>query len=144
MTNLCHTGMQHTCIRCMQAYINTNLCIFHTWNASNLRLPPRQASRTSQLPNRDVTPDVSVLTEDPCFASFAGILGEPGAVEATCQQLLSRLRGGNSIRWEELVNMNPTITLLELGLASSPTKKAVKIANQEEVGMLGGKGWGGN
>lgn len=127
----------------MQAYINTNLCIFHTWNASNLRLPPRQASRTSQLPNRDVTPDVSVLTEDPCFASFAGILGEPGAVEATCQQLLSRLRGGNSIRWEELVNMNPTITLLELGLAS-PTKKAVKIANQEEVGMLGGKGWGGN
>ena len=90
-----------------------------------------------------MTPDVSVLTEDPCFASFAGILGEPGAVEATCQQLLSRLRGGNSIRWEELVNMNPTITLLELGLASSPTKKAVKIANQEEVGMLGMVG-GGN
>ena len=113
-----------------------------TLESGNLRLPPRQASRTSQLPNRDVTPDVSVLMEDPCFASFAGILGEPGAVEATCQQLLSRLRGGNSIRWEELVNMNPTITLLELGLASSPTKKAVKIANQEEVGMAGQVGRG--
>ena len=77
--------------------------------------------------------EVAVLVEDPCFVSFAGILGEPGAVEATCQQLLSRL-GGSSVRWEELVNMNPTITLLELGLASSPARKAVKIANQEEAG----------
>jgi hypothetical protein len=80
------------------------------------------------------TTEVAVLVEDPCFVSFAGILGEPGAVEATCQQLLSRLRGGSSVRWEELVNMNPTITLLELGLASSPARKAVKIANQEEAG----------
>lgn len=104
------------------------------------QLPPRLASRTSQLPHNGTaaphmtptTAEVAVLVEDPCFVSFAGILGEPGAVEATCQQLLSRL-GGSSVRWEELVNMNPTITLLELGLASSPARKAVKIANQEEV-----------
>ena len=108
----------------------------------HLRLPPRLASRTSQLPHNGTaaphmtptTAEVAVLVEDPCFVSFAGILGEPGAVEATCQQLLSRLRGGSSVRWEELVNMNPTITLLELGLASSPARKAVKIANQEEAG----------
>ena len=80
--------------------------------------------------------EVAVLLEDPCFVSFAGILGEPGAVEATCQQLLSRLRGGSSVRWEELVNMNPTITLLELGLQASP-RKTTKIPNQEEVGMKG-------
>eukprot|EP00438_Fugacium_kawagutii_P006629 Skav228476 [mRNA] locus=scaffold2004:43192:48101:+ [translate_table: standard] len=95
------------------------------------RLPPRLASgQTSKIPGNSDAQEVSVL-EDPCFVSFAGLLGEPGAVEATCQQLLSRLRGGSSLRWEELVNMNPTMTLLELGMASP--RKAVKIVNQEEV-----------
>eukprot|EP00439_Symbiodinium_sp_Y106_P021249 s2334_g2.t1 len=50
--------------------------------------------------------------KDAWFLAFNGVLSELGAVEATCQQLLARLHSGPSVRWEELVNLDPVVQLL--------------------------------
>ncbi|CAE7338317.1 CPK30 [Symbiodinium pilosum] len=52
--------------------------------------------------------------QDALFLAFSGALNELGAVEATCQQLLSRLHSGPAVRWEELVNLNPVVQLLHV------------------------------
>lgn len=110
---------------------------------------PRDLTAAGQLPpssSKDQAAGTPAWAEqDPCFTAFTGILGEPGAVDALCQQLLSRLHAGSSVRWEELVNLSPGTILLELGVgvASSPTssRKAVKTAQEEDLKDLKCQGW---
>ncbi|CAJ1337186.1 unnamed protein product [Effrenium voratum] len=110
------------------------ICDSHLPTAAG-QLPRRIPSAPSRAQPAE-SPSTAAAEMDPRFIAFRDMLSEPGGLEATCQQLLTRLQAGSSVRWEELVNLNPITTLLEIGagVASSPTcsRKAVHTAYQED------------
>eukprot|EP00931_Biecheleriopsis_adriatica_P045143 TRINITY_DN25874_c0_g1_i1.p1 TRINITY_DN25874_c0_g1~~TRINITY_DN25874_c0_g1_i1.p1 ORF type:complete len:1179 (-),score=192.41 TRINITY_DN25874_c0_g1_i1:24-3560(-) len=85
------------------------------------------------------------MTQDPRFEPLKNSLDEPGAAEAACQQLLAKLQAGSSVRWEELVNLDPVPILSEVaaGSLASPSSslKVVRSAQDTDQDLASCQGW---
>eukprot|EP00930_Biecheleria_cincta_P035507 TRINITY_DN24420_c0_g1_i1.p1 TRINITY_DN24420_c0_g1~~TRINITY_DN24420_c0_g1_i1.p1 ORF type:complete len:1141 (-),score=181.07 TRINITY_DN24420_c0_g1_i1:129-3551(-) len=123
-------------------------------------LPPRKpsavmlglSSPVSQV--HDKVPEVQgaskddpVTEEDPRYVVFSRALDEPGAAEAACKQLLSKLPGsGGPVRWEDLLGIDPIFALCEaatIAVSSPPRERQVALSACGDLGsdVAGCKGW---
>lgn len=123
-------------------------------------LPPRKpsavtlglSSPVSQAQEKtpeveSATKDDAVTEEDPRFVVFSRAVDEPGAAEATCKQLLSKLPGsGGPVRWEDLLGIDPISALCEaatIAVSAPPSERQAALSACEglESDTTICKGW---